>query len=100
MCEIILFDHEGCAGKREDFSSDTPDLGVKLFSGVARSLKVEGNHWVAYTGENYTGERKIYGEGEHVKLGPFDLKIRSLKLLNTDLSHPIIEVYEHVDFKG
>ncbi|XP_059495427.1 epidermal differentiation-specific protein-like [Stegostoma tigrinum] len=100
MSEIILFDHEGCTGKREDFSCDTPDLGVKFFSGVARSLKVKGNHWVAYTGKNYSGERKIFGEGEHLKLGPFDQKIGSLKLLNTDLSYPSIDLFEHIDFKG
>ncbi|XP_067840052.1 epidermal differentiation-specific protein-like [Heptranchias perlo] len=100
MCEVILYDNEGCTGKMEDFTSDTPDLGVKFFSGTTRSLKVKGNHWIGYTGKNYTGDRKIFGEGEHEQLGNFDRKINSLQLLKTDLSHPSIVLYEHASFKG
>ncbi|XP_078391507.1 epidermal differentiation-specific protein-like [Cetorhinus maximus] len=101
MCEIILWDSEGCTGKKkEDFCCDTPDLGVKFFSGSARSLKVKGNHWVAFTGKDYTGDFKVFGEGEHEKLGTLDQKIKSLKLLTTDLSFPSIVLYEHIDFNG
>ncbi|GCC16887.1 hypothetical protein chiPu_0022242 [Chiloscyllium punctatum] len=96
MNEITLYAQEDFTGRRVTFQSSTPDLGVDFFNDTARSLKVVGNPWMAYTGKDYTGDSKEFTEGEYEKLGLFDRKINSIQLLSADTVTPPSECQKTV----
>ncbi|XP_072132723.1 epidermal differentiation-specific protein-like [Mobula birostris] len=88
MSKITLYENLGFTGKDKDFVDNVPDLTVRNFGNTARSIRVIGQHWVAYAGENFTGAFKLLGPGDHAYLGELDQKILSLRLVKEDLKNP------------
>ncbi|XP_067916316.1 epidermal differentiation-specific protein-like [Heterodontus francisci] len=100
MSKIILYDQENLHGDGKVFTDSVLDLEKEVFSDKARSLKVEGKHWVAYTCTNYTGQFIVYGAGDHLNLENLDRKIQSLRLVKEDLQDPEIKLFEHINYGG
>ncbi|XP_072892619.1 epidermal differentiation-specific protein-like [Hemitrygon akajei] len=100
MSKIILYDELDFNGSHKEFADNISDLADEIFSDAARSLKVHGQHWVAYTEAKFRGKFKVFGQGDHESLGELDQKIRSLRLVKEDLKNPEIILYEHVDYQG
>ncbi|XP_072115682.1 epidermal differentiation-specific protein-like [Mobula birostris] len=100
MSKIILYDETDFNGSHKEFVDNISDLGTEIFSDTARSLKVQGQHWVAYTKTNFQGKFKVFGQGDHGSLGDMDQKIRSLRLVQEALKDPEIILYEDVGYKG
>ncbi|XP_072106474.1 epidermal differentiation-specific protein-like [Mobula birostris] len=100
MSKITLYENPDFTGKDKDFVHNVPDLNVQNFGNTARSIRVIGQHWVAYACENFTGAFKVLGPGDHASLGDLDQKILSLRLVKEDLKNPEIVLYEDVNFYG
>ncbi|XP_038654766.1 epidermal differentiation-specific protein-like [Scyliorhinus canicula] len=100
MGRIVLYDQTNFNGNWKQFEYDVPDLAVDMFVKTAKSLKVEGDHWVAYQGNNFTGEFVVYGPGDHDQLGSMNEQIVSLRLVREKLGNPNIVLYQDVNFNG
>ncbi|XP_072132729.1 epidermal differentiation-specific protein-like [Mobula birostris] len=100
MSKITLYEKPDFTGEDQDFVDNILHLTVRKFDNTARSIRVIGQHWVAYAGKNFTGAFKVLGPGDHAYLGELDQKILSLRLVKEDLKNPEIVLYEHVNYKG
>ncbi|GCB84090.1 epidermal differentiation-specific protein-like [Scyliorhinus torazame] len=100
MSKIVLYEQPNFTGKWKEFRGNVPDLAVELFAKTARSLKVEGKHWVAYKGKKFTGDFVVYGAGDYNQLGDMDTQIESLRLVKEELGNPDIVLYENINFCG
>ncbi|XP_078087654.1 epidermal differentiation-specific protein-like [Mustelus asterias] len=100
MSKIVLYDQPACRGNWKELTDSVPNLETEIFSQTARSLKVEGKHWVAYKDKDLNGDFVVYGPGEHNHLGSMDSKIVSVRLVKEELGNPDIVLYEHIHFEG
>ncbi|XP_072106175.1 epidermal differentiation-specific protein-like [Mobula birostris] len=100
MSKITLYEKPDFTGEDQDFVDNILDVTVRKFDNTARSIRVIGQHWVAYAGKNFTGAFKVLGPGDHAYLGELDQKILSLRLVKEDLKNPEIVLYKHVNYKG
>ncbi|XP_078087660.1 epidermal differentiation-specific protein-like [Mustelus asterias] len=100
MSKIVLYDQPDCRGNWKELTDSVPNLETEIFSQTARSLKVEGKHWVAYKDKDLKGDFMVYGPGDHNQLGSMDREIVSVRLVKEELGNPDIVLYEHAHFKG
>ncbi|XP_067874504.1 epidermal differentiation-specific protein-like [Heterodontus francisci] len=94
MSKIILYDKIQFSGQGKELMGSVADLGSASYC----SLKMEGKHWVGYTGTNVTTEFTVYGAGDHANLGEMDKKIQSLRLVQESLLDPEVNLYEDNNF--
>uniref|UniRef100_A0A4W3H2N0 Beta/gamma crystallin 'Greek key' domain-containing protein n=1 Tax=Callorhinchus milii TaxID=7868 RepID=A0A4W3H2N0_CALMI len=87
-------------GNCKIFTDTVPTLTKYGFMNMARSLKVEGNPWVAFDDESFRGNFKIFKEGDHTNLGTFAQCISSIQEITVCLENPEIVLYEHVNYYG
>ncbi|XP_078062388.1 epidermal differentiation-specific protein-like [Mustelus asterias] len=100
MSKIVLYDQPDCKGNWKELTDSVSNLECVSFSQTARSLKVEGKHWVAYKDNDLKGDFMVYGPGEHNHLGSMDSKIVSVRLVKEELGNPDIVLYEDAHFEG
>ncbi|XP_078060933.1 epidermal differentiation-specific protein-like [Mustelus asterias] len=100
MSKIVLYDRPDCTGNWKELTYSVPDLETEIFSQTARSLKVEGKHWVAYKDKGFKGDFMVYGPGDHNHLGSMDSNIVSVRLVTEELGNPDIVLHEHIHFEG
>ncbi|NP_001279336.1 epidermal differentiation-specific protein-like [Callorhinchus milii] len=95
---ITLYNETSLGGGGQTYTEDVPDM--KDFSNRARSLKVEGYPWVAFTKKAFQGEFKIYRVGQYMNLNDFAVKISSLRVIKESLENPQITLYKNVNYTG
>uniref|UniRef100_V9L9G9 Ep37-A2 n=1 Tax=Callorhinchus milii TaxID=7868 RepID=V9L9G9_CALMI len=100
MSSITLYEQPFFKGNSKTFNENVRDLAIYSFLKMVRSLKVEGKPWIAYGGQEFCGDFKIYKEGDHTNLGDFSEKISSLQVIKVSLEDPEIVLYEHINYGG
>lgn len=83
----------------EECTSSVPNLVDQGFNNFISSLKVIGNPWVTYTESDFSGQEKVFEEGEYSRVERND-SFSSLELLSNDLSDPQITLHEEENYKG
>ncbi|XP_077180338.1 epidermal differentiation-specific protein-like [Paroedura picta] len=99
MNKIIVYEHGNFQGLYREFTSDVPDLHSMDFGDCISSVKVIGQPWLAYSDSAYKGHTHAFEEGEYSSIGQNDT-ISSLQLVNEDLEHPQIVLFNKPDFQG
>lgn len=99
MNKIIVYEHKDFKGLHKEFTSDVPDLHSIDFGDCISSLKVIGQPWLAFNNSAYQGLAHAYEEGEYNCISQND-SISSLQLVNEDLEHPQITLFDKPDFEG
>ncbi|XP_023583385.1 beta/gamma crystallin domain-containing protein 1 [Trichechus manatus latirostris] len=89
---------QGCSQSFEETTNQIDDL----FS--AKSCRVLGGSWVAYDGENFSGNQYVLEEGHYPCLSamgcPPGTTFKSLRFIDAEFSEPTIILFEREDFKG
>ncbi|XP_027630914.1 beta/gamma crystallin domain-containing protein 1 [Tupaia chinensis] len=70
----------------------------------AKSCRVLGGSWVAYDGENFSGNQYVLEEGHYPSLSamgcPPGATFKSLRFIDVEFSEPVIILFERENFKG
>uniref|UniRef100_A0A452GLB1 Beta/gamma crystallin 'Greek key' domain-containing protein n=1 Tax=Gopherus agassizii TaxID=38772 RepID=A0A452GLB1_9SAUR len=116
---------EAWGGKNSKISSVQPIVAVQLFSEpefkgncqifekntnyiddsfATKSSKVLGGSWIAYDKEDFSGNQYVLEEGTYSNLSamgcPPQTRLKSLRVINIELSEPSIALFEKKGFKG
>ncbi|KAJ1121938.1 hypothetical protein NDU88_000446 [Pleurodeles waltl] len=102
MDSITVYEGANFTGLKRTFTADVPYLIKESFNDCISSVKVVGQPWILYEDANYQGSFKALEEGEYSVINGFmsRLQVSSLRLIDDDLSHPQITVYEHPNEGG
>ncbi|XP_037698193.1 beta/gamma crystallin domain-containing protein 1 [Choloepus didactylus] len=99
--QIHLFSEpqfQGCSQSFEETASQIDD------SFSTKSCRVLGGSWVAYDGENFTGNQYVLEEGHYPCLSAMGClpgaTFKSLRFIDVEFSEPTIILFEREDFKG
>ncbi|CAN0170468.1 unnamed protein product [Rangifer tarandus platyrhynchus] len=69
-----------------------------------KSCRVLGGSWVAYDGENFSGNQYVLEEGHYPSLSAMGCQpgatFKSLRFIDVEFSEPTIILFEREDFKG
>ncbi|XP_068933216.1 beta/gamma crystallin domain-containing protein 1 isoform X2 [Petaurus breviceps papuanus] len=99
--KVHLFSEPEFRGSNKVFE-DTTNQIEDSFS--AKSCKVLGGSWVAYDGENFSGNQYVLEEGNYPCLSamgcPPETNFKSLRFIDVEFSEPTIVLFEREDFKG
>ncbi|XP_058163199.1 beta/gamma crystallin domain-containing protein 1 isoform X2 [Dasypus novemcinctus] len=98
--QIHLFSEPQFQGHSQSFKGTASQ--IDSFS--TKSCKVLGGSWVAYDGENFTGNQYVLEEGHYPCLSAMGClpgaTFRSLRFIDVEFSEPTIFLFEREDFKG
>ncbi|XP_064145401.1 beta/gamma crystallin domain-containing protein 1 [Loxodonta africana] len=99
--QIHLFSEpqfQGCSQTFEETANQIDD------SFSTKSCRVLGGSWVAYDGENFSGNQYVLEEGHYPCLSamgcPSGTTFKSLRFIDAEFSEPAIILFEREDFKG
>ncbi|XP_027711184.1 beta/gamma crystallin domain-containing protein 1 isoform X2 [Vombatus ursinus] len=99
--KVHLFSEPEFRGSSKVFE-DTTNQIEDSFS--AKSCRVLGGSWVAYDGENFSGNQYVLEEGHYPCLSamgcPPETNFKSLRFIDVEFSEPTIVLFEREDFKG
>ncbi|KAG8522106.1 Beta/gamma crystallin domain-containing protein 1 [Galemys pyrenaicus] len=99
--QIHLFSEPQFQGCSQSFGETTNQID-ESFS--AKSCRVLGGSWVAYDGENFSGNQYVLEEGHYPCLSAMGClpgaTFKSLRFIEAEFSEPTIILYEREDFKG
>ncbi|XP_043856634.1 beta/gamma crystallin domain-containing protein 1 [Dromiciops gliroides] len=99
--KVHLFSEPDFRGSNKVFEETTNQI-EDSFS--AKSCRVLGGSWVAYDGENFSGNQYVLEEGNYPCLSamgcPPETNFKSLRFIDVEFSEPIIVLFEREDFKG
>ncbi|XP_017826778.4 beta/gamma crystallin domain-containing protein 1 [Callithrix jacchus] len=99
--QIHLFSEPQFQGHSQCFEETTSQIDDSLST---KSCRVSGGSWVAYDGENFTGNQYVLEEGHYPCLSamgcPPGATFKSLRFIDVEFSEPTIILFEREDFKG
>uniref|UniRef100_A0A8C9C3D7 Crystallin beta-gamma domain containing 1 n=1 Tax=Phocoena sinus TaxID=42100 RepID=A0A8C9C3D7_PHOSS len=99
--QIHLFSEPQFQGRSQCFEETTSQID-ESFS--AKSCRVLRGSWVAYDGENFSGNQYVLEEGHYPSLSAMgclpEATFKSVRLIDVELSEPTIILFEREDFKG
>ncbi|XP_072499063.1 beta/gamma crystallin domain-containing protein 1 isoform X2 [Notamacropus eugenii] len=99
--KVHLFSEPEFRGSSKVFE-DTTNQIEDSFS--AKSCRVLGGSWVAYDGENFSGNQYVLEEGHYPCLSamgcPPETNFKSLRFIDVEFSEPTIVLFEREDYKG
>ncbi|XP_066466426.1 beta/gamma crystallin domain-containing protein 1 [Tiliqua scincoides] len=98
--KVQLFSEPEFQGISKIFEKDTSQI-QDLFT--AKSSKVTGS-WIAYDKEDFSGNQYVLEEGAYPDLCAMgclsQTHLKSLQVVNIELSEPVIALFEKENFKG
>ncbi|XP_007939030.1 beta/gamma crystallin domain-containing protein 1 [Orycteropus afer afer] len=99
--KIHLFSEPQFQGSSQSFEETTNQIDDSF---SAKSCRVLGGSWVAYDGENFSGNQYVLEEGHYPCLSamgcPPGATFKSLRFIDAEFSEPTIILFEREDFKG
>ncbi|XP_055981053.1 beta/gamma crystallin domain-containing protein 1 isoform X2 [Sorex fumeus] len=99
--QIHLFSEPQFQGSSQSFEETTCQIGDSF---SAKSCRVLGGSWVAYDGENFTGNQYVLEEGHYPSLSAMGClsgaTFKSLRFIDAEFSEPTIILFEREGFKG
>ncbi|CAI5769900.1 Crystallin beta-gamma domain containing 1 [Podarcis lilfordi] len=98
---VQLFSEPEFQGNCQIFEKDTSEIEETF---LAMSSKVLSGSWIAYDEENFSGNQYVLEEGAYPNLSAMGCLpktcLKSLKVVNIELSEPTIALFEKEDFNG
>ncbi|XP_006840022.1 PREDICTED: absent in melanoma 1 protein [Chrysochloris asiatica] len=99
--QIHLFSEPQFQGCSQSFEETTDHIDDSF---SAKSCRVIGGSWVAYDGEDFSGNQYVLEEGHYPCLSamgcPPGALFKSLRFIDAEFSEPTIILFEREDFKG
>ncbi|XP_037376064.1 beta/gamma crystallin domain-containing protein 1 [Talpa occidentalis] len=99
--QIHLFSEPQFQGSSQSFGETTNQIDDSF---SAKSCRVLGGSWVAYDGENFSGNQYVLEEGHYPCLSAMGClpgaTFKSLRFIDAEFSEPTIILFEREDFKG
>ncbi|XP_063152894.1 beta/gamma crystallin domain-containing protein 1 [Candoia aspera] len=98
--KVQLFSEPEFQGSSQVFEKDISQIVVF----PAKSAKVLSGSWIAYDKENYSGNQYVLEEGAYPDLSAMGCLpqtcLKSLQVVNIELSEPVITLFEKENFRG
>ncbi|XP_006881239.1 PREDICTED: absent in melanoma 1 protein [Elephantulus edwardii] len=99
--QVHLFSEPQFQGCSQTFKETTGQIDDSFST---KSCRVLGGSWVAYDGENFSGNQYVLEEGHYPCLSamgcPSGATFKSLRFIDAEFSEPTIILFEREDFKG
>nr|KAF6461672.1 crystallin beta-gamma domain containing 1 [Molossus molossus] len=99
--QIHLFSEPQFQGQSQCFEETTSQIDESFST---NSCRVLGGSWVAYDGENFSGNQYVLEEGHYPCLSAMGClpgaSVKSLRFIDVEFSEPTIILFEREDFKG
>ncbi|XP_004637522.1 beta/gamma crystallin domain-containing protein 1 [Octodon degus] len=99
--QIHLFSEPQFQGESQSFEETTSQIDDSFST---KSCRVLGGSWVAYDGENFSGNQYVLEEGHYPCLSSMGClpgaTFKSLRFIDVEFSEPTIILFEREDFKG
>ncbi|XP_036172146.1 beta/gamma crystallin domain-containing protein 1 isoform X2 [Myotis myotis] len=99
--QIHLFSEPQFQGHSRCFEETTSQVDDSFST---KSCRVLGGSWVAYDGENFSGNQYVLEEGHYPCLSAMGClpgaSVKSLRFIDVEFSEPTIILFEREDFKG
>uniref|UniRef100_A0A8C5ZM22 Crystallin beta-gamma domain containing 1 n=1 Tax=Marmota marmota marmota TaxID=9994 RepID=A0A8C5ZM22_MARMA len=99
--QIHLFSEPQFQGQSQRFEETTDQIDDSFST---KSCRVLGGSWVAYDGENFSGNQYVLEEGHYPCLSAMGClpgaTFKSLRFIDVEFSEPTIILYERENFKG
>uniref|UniRef100_K7GR17 Crystallin beta-gamma domain containing 1 n=1 Tax=Sus scrofa TaxID=9823 RepID=K7GR17_PIG len=99
--QIHLFSEPQFQGRSQHFEETTSQIDDSFST---QSCRVLGGSWVAYDGENFSGNQYVLEEGHYPSLSAMGClpgaTFKSLRFIDVEFSEPTIILFEREDFKG
>uniref|UniRef100_A0A452GLA8 Beta/gamma crystallin 'Greek key' domain-containing protein n=1 Tax=Gopherus agassizii TaxID=38772 RepID=A0A452GLA8_9SAUR len=98
---VQLFSEPEFKGNCQIFEKNTNYIDDSF---ATKSSKVLGGSWIAYDKEDFSGNQYVLEEGTYSNLSamgcPPQTRLKSLRVINIELSEPSIALFEKKGFKG
>ncbi|XP_067402642.1 beta/gamma crystallin domain-containing protein 1 isoform X2 [Emydura macquarii macquarii] len=99
--KVQLFSEPEFKGNRQIFEKNTSYIDDSF---ATKSSKVLGGSWIAYDEEDFSGNQYVLEEGTYPNLSAMgcspQTSLKSLHVVNIELSEPSIALFEKESFKG
>ncbi|XP_077159010.1 beta/gamma crystallin domain-containing protein 1 isoform X2 [Paroedura picta] len=99
--KVQIFSEPEFQGKSQILEKDTSQVDDSF---PARSSKVLSGSWIAYDKEDFSGNQYVLEEGAYPDLPAMGCLpqtcLKSLQVVNIELSEPVIVLFEKENFKG
>ncbi|CAM5132090.1 unnamed protein product [Natator depressus] len=99
--KVQLFSEPEFKGNSQIFEKNTNYIDNSF---ATKSSKVLGGSWIAYDKEDFSGNQYVLEEGTYSNLTamgcPPQTRLKSLHVINIELSEPSIALFEKEGFKG
>ncbi|XP_013366244.1 PREDICTED: absent in melanoma 1 protein isoform X2 [Chinchilla lanigera] len=99
--QIHLFSEPRFQGQSLSFEETTSQIDDSFST---KSCRVLGGSWVAYDGENFSGNQYVLEEGHYPSLSAMGClpgaTFKSLRFIDVEFSEPTIILFERENFKG
>ncbi|XP_060093642.1 beta/gamma crystallin domain-containing protein 1 isoform X2 [Heteronotia binoei] len=99
--KVQIFSEPEFQGRSQVFEKDTSQIDDSF---TARSSKVLSGSWIAYDKEDFSGNQYVLEEGAYPDLSAMGCLpqncLKSLQVVNIELSEPVITLFEKENFKG
>nr|XP_032639485.1 beta/gamma crystallin domain-containing protein 1 isoform X2 [Chelonoidis abingdonii] len=99
--KVQLFSEPEFKGNCQIFEKNTNYIDDSF---APKSSKVLGGSWIAYDKEDFSGNQYVLEEGTYSNLSamgcPPQTRLKSLRVINIELSEPTIALFEKKGFKG
>ncbi|XP_040839775.1 beta/gamma crystallin domain-containing protein 1 [Ochotona curzoniae] len=99
--QIHLFSEPQFQGHSQTFEETTSQIDDSFST---KSCRVLGGSWVAYDGENFSGNQYVLEEGHYPCLSAMGClpgaTFKSLRFIDVEFSEPTIILFERENFKG
>uniref|UniRef100_A0A8C6W4N8 Crystallin beta-gamma domain containing 1 n=1 Tax=Nannospalax galili TaxID=1026970 RepID=A0A8C6W4N8_NANGA len=99
--QIHLFSEPQFQGQSQSFEETINQIDDSFST---KSCRVLGGSWVAYDGENFSGNQYVLEEGHYPCLSamgcPPGASLKSLRFIDVEFSEPTIILFERENFKG
>ncbi|XP_006982815.4 beta/gamma crystallin domain-containing protein 1 isoform X2 [Peromyscus maniculatus bairdii] len=99
--QIHLFSEPQFQGQSQSFEETINHIDDSF---LTKSCRVLGGSWVAYEGENFSGNQYVLEEGHYPCLSAMGClpgaTLKSLRFIDVEFSEPTIILFERENFKG
>ncbi|XP_051020576.1 beta/gamma crystallin domain-containing protein 1 isoform X2 [Acomys russatus] len=99
--QIHLFSEPQFRGQSQSFEETISQIDDSF---LTKSCRVLGGSWVAYDGENFSGNQYVLEEGHYPCLSAMGClpgaTLKSLRFIDVEFSEPTIILFERENFKG
>ncbi|KAL1770357.1 absent in melanoma 1 protein, partial [Sigmodon hispidus] len=99
--QIHLFSEPQFQGQSQSFEETVNQIDDSF---LTKSCRVLGGSWVAYDGENFSGNQYVLEEGHYPCLSAMGclpgVTLKSFRFIDVEFSEPTIILFERENFKG